>query len=276
MRGGLRRFAVAATAGLAAALVGLTSVLAGCTTRSIETTTEVKDIVTASDESDAGRRSRLRMELAIGYFGRGQMKTALDEVKQALQAEPNLGEAYNLRGLIYGNLGETALAEDSFQRALQLGPKDADAMHNYGYFLCKERRYPEASALFDRALAVAQYREPSRTLLAKGVCEASAGQLAQSEATLQQAQQLDPANPTIGLNLSETLFRRGEYERARFQIRRINSAPAFTSASSLWLAARIEQQLGNRGGAQDIGNQLAARYPDSKEASLFRRGQFNE
>ena len=69
----------------------------GCATRS--TTTEVvgdgKDIVTASDESDAGKRARLRMELAAAYFGRGQMTTALDQVKLALQADPALAEAYN-------------------------------------------------------------------------------------------------------------------------------------------------------------------------------------
>lgn len=270
---GLRRCAAGAMAGC----LGFSLLLfAGCSTRTVNTTTEVKDIVTASDESDASRRSRLRMELAIGYFGRGQMKTALDEVKQALQADPNLGEAYNLRGLIYGNLGEAGLAEDSFQRALQLGPKDADAMHNYGYFLCRQKRYPEADALFDRALAVPQYREPSRTLLVKGVCEASAGRLVESEITLQQAQQLDPGNPTIGFNLSETLFQRGEYERARFQIRRVNLNPAFTSAPTLWLAARIEQRLGNRVGAQDIGHQLDSRYPDSKEASSFRQARFDE
>ena len=48
----------------------------------------------------------------------------------------------------------------------------------------------------DRALAVPQYRDQSRTLLTKGVCEAFAGQLAESEATLTKAYQLDPSNPS--------------------------------------------------------------------------------
>lgn len=252
--------------------------LAGCATRSTvtESVGDGKDIVTASDESDASRRARLRMELAAGYFGRGQMTTALDQVKLALQADPTLGEAYNLRGLIYANLGDEKLAEESFRRALQLNPRDADTMQNFGYYLCQKKRYPEASAMFDQALALPQYRDTSRTLLTKGVCEAFAGQLAESEATLLRAYQLDPVNPSTAVNLSEVLYRRGDYERARFYIRRVNAVPSLAGSQTLWLAARIEQRLGNRSGVQDLGDQLRRRFPDSREAASFERGQFDE
>ena len=252
--------------------------LAGCATRTTVTETigDGKDIITASDESDASKRARLRMELASGYFGRGQMTTALDQVKLALQADPTLSEAYNLRGLIYANLGDEKLAEDSFRRALQLNPRDADTMQNFGYFLCQKKRYPEATAMFDQALAVPQYRDQSRTLLTKGVCEAFAGQLAESEATLVRAYQLDPQNPSTSVNLAEVLYRRGDYERARFYIRRVNSNPQFAGSQTLWLAARIEQRLGNRSGAQELGDQLRRRFPDSREAESFSQGQFDE
>ena len=256
----------------------LLAVVAGCTTRTTvtESVGDGKDLVTASDESDASKRARLRMELASGYFGRGQMTTALDQVKLALQADPTLGDAYNLRGLIYANLGDEKLAEESFRRALQLNPRDADTMQNFGYYLCQKKRYPEASAMFDQALAVPQYRDPSRTLLTKGVCEAFAGQLAESEATLLRAYQLDPANPSTAVNLSEVLFRRGDYDRARFYIRRVNSNPQLTGSQTLWLAARIEQRLGNRSGSQEFGEQLRRRFPESREAAAFERGNFDE
>ena len=256
----------------------LTAALAACATRTTVTQTvgDGKDIVTASDESDAGKRARLRMELASGYFGRGQMTTALDQVKLALQADPTLGEAYNLRGLIYANLGDDKLAEESFRRALQLNPSDADSMQNFGYYLCQKKRYPEASAMFEQALTVPQYRDQARTLLTKGVCEAFAGKLPEAETSLLHAYQLDPANPSTAVNLSEVLYRRGEYERARFYIRRVNAVPALTGSQTLWLAARIERRLGNRSGAQELGDQLRARFPDSREAASFERGQFDE
>lgn len=238
--------------------------------------TETRDRVTASDESEASKRARVRLELAAAYFGRGQMTTALDEVKLAIAADPTLGAAFNLRGLIYANLGDHTLAEESFRRALQLDARDADAMQNFGWYLCQQKRYDEADAMFRQALAVPQYRDSPRTMLTQGICQARAGQWMQAEGTLTRAYQLDPGNPAIAVNLTEVLYRRGEYERARFHIRRVNNMPNVANAQTLWLAARIENRLGNRQGSQDLGTQLRDRFPQSPEAAAFGRGQFDE
>ena len=238
--------------------------------------TETRDRVTASDESEAQKRARARMELASAYYSRGQMTTALDQVKIAIAADPLYGEAFNLRGLIYSNLGERTLAEESFKRALQLNPRDADTMHNYGWYLCQQQRYGEGNALFSQALAVPQYRGVPRTLLAQGVCYAHAGQLPEAEATLARAYELDPSSPFTATNLSEVLYRRGEFERARFYVRRVNAQPDVANAQTLWLAARIENKLGNRQGAADFGMQLRNRFPDSREAAAYARSAFDD
>jgi type IV pilus assembly protein PilF len=78
------------------------------------------------------------------------------------------------------------------------------------------------------------------------------------------------------VNLSEVLYRRADFERARFYIRRVNAVPALVGAQTLWLAARIEQRLGNRPGVQDLGDQLRKRFPDSREMGSFERGSFDE
>ena len=265
-------------AGRWAALTMLVAALCGCVSQTLTSDrgVEGKDIVTASDESDGSKRSRVRMELATGYYGRGQMTTALDQVKLAIIADPTFAEAFNMRGLIYANLGDDRLAEESFRRALQLAPQDPDSMQNFGYFLCQKKRYPEANEMFDRALAVPRYRDSGRTLLTKGVCQAFTGNLPDAEASLVRAYALEPGNPSISVNLSEVLFRRGDYERARFYIRRVNAAPTLQGAQTLWLAARIEWRLGNRTGAQELGDQLRQRFPDSREAGSYARGQFDE
>jgi type IV pilus assembly protein PilF len=235
-----------------------------------------KDRVTDSDESDVSKRSRNRMELASAYFGRGQYTTALDEVKKALVVDPNLGEAYNLRGLIYASLGDDVLAQESFRRALQINANDGDTMHNYGWYLCQQKRYDDAEAMFRRAIALPQYLGTSRTLLTTGVCEARAGRWAQAETTLTKAYELDPSNPATAVNLAEVLLRRGEPERARFYIRRVNSVANQSNAQTLWLAARIEMKLGNRTAANEFGLQLRNRFPQSRESAAFDQGQFNE
>jgi type IV pilus assembly protein PilF len=230
----------------------------------------------ATDAQSIDRRARVRLELAALYFSRGQNNTALDELKLALAANPDLPEAYGLRGLIYASLGDALVAEQSFKRALDLSPRDGDTMHNYGWFLCQQRRFDEADATFLRASALPNYGEVMRTLLARGVCLARAGRWADAERALSRSYELDPSNPVTAYNLSDVLLRRGELERARFYVRRINQVPEAVTAQSLWLAARIERRIGNMEGVQDFGRQLRDRFPQSTEALQYERGRFDE
>ncbi len=253
-----------------------TAALAACSTPATPPPSETRDLVTASDQPEANRRANVRLQLASAYFSDGQLTTALDEVKQAILADPKMSEAFNLRGLIYAGLGDEVLAEDSFRRALQLSPNDAGVMHNYGWFLCLQKRYGEGNAQFQQALAQLKYRDVTRTLLAQGVCEARAGQLPEAERTLLRAYAVDASNTAVALNLSEVLFQRGEYERARFYIRRVNASPQQESAQTLWLAARIEYRGGNVRSANEIGQQLLGRYPKSPEASAYLQGKLSE
>ena len=234
------------------------------------------ELRTASDQTDADRRAAVRMELAALHFGRGQYETALDEIKLALQSRPDLGPAFSLRGLVYASMGEVALADESFNRALQINPRDTDAMHNRAWFLCQRGSYVAADQLFERALAIPQYRDVQRTLLAQGVCHARAGKLEEAERKLSRAYELDPTNPSTALNLSEVLYKRGDYERARFYIRRVNVREDLSNAQTLWLALRVEQRLGNRGAMDEFGRQLRNRFPQAAETLAYDRGRFDD
>ncbi|MDE2372428.1 MAG: type IV pilus biogenesis/stability protein PilW [Burkholderiales bacterium] len=228
------------------------------------------------EKPDPERQARVRLELASLYFSRGQAETALSEVKGALAANPNLAEGYNLRGLIYANLGEIQPAEQSFRRALELAPTDGAVNHNYGWFLCQQRRYAEAESQFAAALAQPRYGDVVRTQLTQGICEARNGRWAEAERTLSRAYELDPRNPVTAYNLADVLLHEREFARARFYVGRINAVESQTTAQSLWLAARIEHGAGNTQGTQDFGRMLTDRYPQSTEALNFARGKFDE
>ncbi|WP_418320513.1 type IV pilus biogenesis/stability protein PilW [Piscinibacter sakaiensis] len=238
--------------------------------------TATPDRITSSDEPEHTRRARVRLELASAYFARGQVVIALDQVKQAIAADPMIAPAFNLRGLIYSNLGDNQLAEESFQRALALDPADADTMHNYGWHLCQQSRHAEAEALFKRALEVPRYDATAKTFLARGVCHARAGRLDLAEAILERAYDLDSGSPLIAVNLAEVLYQRGSFERARQLMRRVNGRLESSSAQTLWLAAKIENKLGNAQAARAMGEQLAARFPESPEAGAYERRRFDE
>jgi type IV pilus assembly protein PilF len=272
-----QRLLAVGLAGVAVALL-----LSGCvntrtTTTSLADNSSSKgnEIVTESDESSRQRRARLRMELASGYFEQGQTTVALDEIKQALIADPNNADAYNLRGLVYMRLDDAAMAEDSFRRAIAISPRDANARHNYGWLLCQQNRFGDAAAQFTEALALPSYADRAKTLMTQGVCELKAGQRAQAERSLMQAYEIDAGNPVVGFNLASVLAQREEWSRAQFYIRRVNNSAA-ASAETLWLGIRIERKLNNREAAAQLGGQLQRRFPQSREATAYERGNFND
>ncbi len=233
------------------------------------------EVMTESDETDGRKRARLRLELAANYFQQGQTNVALDELKQALVADPSYPDAHNLRGLVYMRMGDNALAEDSFRRAMALNPRDGDILHNYGWLLCQQKRYGESIALFGRALAAPSYGGQAKTLMIQGLCQVQAGQKAEGERSLTQSYELDAGHPITGYNLSNLLFQRGEYTRAQFYIRRLNNSN-LANAETLWLGIKVERSLGNREAMMQLGDQLKKRFGQSREAAAYDRGAFNE
>lgn len=255
-----------------AAVVGLS----GCATNEpVGMHGNQPDIVTDSDEPEARKRARIRLELAIGYFEQGQTTVALDEIKQALVVDPAYAEAYNLRGLIYMRLNDLRLAEESFRRAMALNPRDANVTHNYGWLLCQQARYPESFQAFAQAIANPTYGGRAKTWMAQGLCQTRAGQRAEAEYSLGKSYELDAANPVTGYNLAMLLFQRGELVRAQFYIRRLNNGE-MANAESLWLGIKVEQRLNNREAVEQLATQLKKRYPQSREVGAYERGAFNE
>lgn len=261
-------------------LLGGVSGLVGCAGTSPGAVTNANagtgtEPITESDEPEGRKRARLRLELAAGYFEQGQTSVALDQIKQALAADASFGPAYSLRGLVYMRLNEPALAEESFRRALQINPRDADAMHNYGVFLCQQQRYAEGVGLFRRALSNPLYANQAKTLMMQGTCQLRMGQAAEAEASFSRSYELDPANPYVGYNLANLEYLRGEFTKAQFVIRRINNSEQANS-ETLWLGIKIERRLNNVQVVEQLAQQLQRRFPRSKEWTAYQRGAFNE
>ena len=231
--------------------------------------------ITESDEPPERRRARIRLELAASYFEQGQTTVALDEIKRSLASDPNYGQAYVLRGLVYMRLKDVALADESFRRALQINPRDADAQHSYGLFACEQGRFAQANELFNQALSSPVYGGRGRTLLAMGVCQIRAGQLAEAESSLARAYEFDTGNPIAAYNLASLRFRRGDAQGAQFIIRRVNNSE-LANAETLWLGIKVERQLGNLAAVSQLGQQLGRRFADSPQWAAYQRVAFNE
>ena len=233
------------------------------------------ELLTDSDEPEARKRARTRMQLAVAYFEQGQTTVALDELKQALVIDPTFSDAFNLRGLIYMRLSDPRLAEDSFRRALANNPHEPNTLHNYGWLMCQQGRYPESIQMFEQALASSAYGTRSKTWMAEGLCQQRAGLLPEAERNLARAYELDAGNPIIAYNLSNLLFQRGEWLRAQFYIRRLNNSE-LANAESLWLGIKVERRMENREAMLQLVDQLKKRFGHSLELAAYDRGAFDE
>jgi type IV pilus assembly protein PilF len=158
---------------------------------------------------------------------------------------------------------------------LSINPNDANVLHNYGWMLCQQSKYPQSIKAFSRALANPTYVGRAKTLLTKGLCEARAGQTVEAEHSLSKSYELDAGNPVTGYNLASLIYKRGDYKKALFYIRRLNNSE-LANAESLWLGIKIENRLGNREAREQLGRQLRNRFPKSRELNSYERGAFDE
>jgi len=234
-----------------------------------------KDLVTESDEPENRRRARIRLELAVGYFEQGQTTIALDELKQSLSADPEFGDAYNLRGLVYMRLNDFSLAESSFRRALALKPGDGNTLHNIAWLMCQQDRHAESMQFFRQTLASPVYGDRAKTLMTQGLCQMRANRKADAEASLMESFQLDAGNPITEYNLALLLFQRSDLVRAQFYIRRLNNSE-WANSESLWLGIKVERKLGNHEAVEQLAVPLRKRFAQSRETALYERGAFDE
>jgi len=246
--------------------------LSGCATGQLGAGS---DPLLSAQESDTRRRARIRLELAANYFESGQTSVALDEARQALVTDPSYADAYSLLGLIHMRLNDYAQADASFLRALDLQPSDANVLHNRGWLLCTQQRYAQANEIFLQVLAHPAYAARSRTLMVQGLCHLRAGDEASAEQALMRSYELDAGNPVVAYHLSNLLFRRQEWARAQFYIRRLNNSD-MSNAETLWLGIKVERALGNTVAMKQLADQLRKRFPDSAEQALYDKGRFDE
>ena len=265
----------------AATTASLALLLAGCAQPTKSSSTD--DAGTANvdiqkrdnTQTDVRKRAAIRLQLAINYYQDGKFSVALDELKEALRLDPNFADAHNVLALVYMELHENGLAEQSFQRALLIEPSNSDLNSNYGWFLCQNGREKESLTYFENAIKNPLYRQPAKPLQNAGVCAQKMGNQVAAEDYFRRSFELDPTGTVSAFNLAEIYYTRKDLQRARFYVGQVNNGAAPTPGS-LWLGIRIERRLGNRTNQVALESQLDRLYADSREAQLQKRGIYGD
>jgi len=248
-------------------------VVAGCATQQQPSQGIKPSADTTGSEVEERVRARLRTELAAGYFERGNMSVALEEVTIALRADPNYGPAYNVAALIHTALKQDSLAEQNFIQALRINPQDADANHNFGWFLCQRKREADGIKYFLAAVNNPLYQTPERSYLNAALCARAIGNNAAAEEYLRQAVQLRPAFVPGLYYLADLAYARGDFLTARKYLGDVTRI-ASPSPEVLWLGVRVERKLGDQTSEASYALQLRNRFPESTQARALLAGQY--
>ncbi|HSQ80457.1 MAG TPA: type IV pilus biogenesis/stability protein PilW [Casimicrobiaceae bacterium] len=257
------------------ALVTLFAVLAiaGCATKPATPTPQpVQDTTPIKQEqATPQQRAKIHTELAAGYYQRGQMDIALQELGVAKALDPTDAKIYNVYGLVYAMLGEETKAEDNFRQALSLAPRDSEIRENWGAFLCGTGHPKEALPEFEAVMRDPLYKHPEIALINAGKCSAALGDVQKADDYLRRALTVSPGNPIASYNLALLSYRAKNYGEARVwmhQVMRQASPPP----EALLLGMCIERNGGPKDAERSFEAQLRNRYPDSPEAKAIASG----
>jgi type IV pilus assembly protein PilF len=240
---------------------------------------DTHELKTLSDQTAAEKRAQIRLQLAVGYYQERKYEIALDEVKQAIAANPDYADAYGVRALIYTAMGENVLADENYRHALRLAPGNPDLSNNYGLFLCEAGGKPrEAMGYFETALKNPNYVSPAKAMINAGNCSLKMKNVDAAERYLLDALRYDPDLPATSAGLARVYFERRDYSRAGFFINRLTETAKLDvlPADVLWLAIRVKHMLGDRDTEASLAAQLRKRFPGSPEYAAFERGAFSE
>jgi type IV pilus assembly protein PilF len=224
-----------------------------------------------TQEATPAQRAQIRVELAAGYYERGKMEVALEELGEAVRLDPSNARIYNIYGLVYTMMGEKAKAEENFRRAVQMAPTDSEILHNWGAFLCTTGRGQEGIVEFEKALADPLYRHPEVALINAGKCSASLGEYARAEQFFHRALTASPGNPIAAYNLARLAFREHKLDLARTWMKPVMQQQN-PSPEALYLGMCIERKHGDRQAELSYASQLRNRFPDSAEAKALTGG----
>ena len=220
---------------------------------------------TASPEADEADAAELNYQLGARYYNNGKYELARDRLLLSIELDPKRAIAHSTLALTYEALGNERLAIESYKAALRAEPRNFDVQNTYAVFLCGQRDFSNAKKYFDKAASHPENDNAEVTLTNAGMCMAEQPDYAAAEAFFREALERRAEYPDALLQLCLLKYRQQEYLVSRAFLQRFMGVSA-TTAGVLYLAAQIEEKLGNDSGRTEYVNQLLRDFPQSDQA----------
>lgn len=239
--------------------------LAGCSTTGSNASEEGE--LRVAPEGD--KLAETNVKLGVGYMQKGSYEFALSKFRRAIEIDNSYPDAHYAIALLYDKLGRPEAAKTHFEKAISLNPSYSDAYNAYAAFLCRKQEYEAADETFRKALSNPLYRSPQLVQINAGICSVNAKQYDRAEAYFRKVLQANSKHPVALYQMAKLNYESGRYLQARAYMQRF-SIISRPTPQSLWLAVRIEREMGDRGAAASYALTLRKQFPDSDEAHLLR------
>src|SRR6266699_1004317 len=177
--------------------------------------------------------------LARSYFANarkalsaGDSATALEQLRQAIQADPTFADAYLLLGSTEFQSGEIRDSIQHYKRALELRPQSYSGHFNLALAYLRQREFQDARPHLEQAVKLDARQADAPYGLA--IVTLELGEPSTALKYLKRARALDPQRPDVAFNIVRALLEQNQIASARAEAQ--VSAKRFGSDFD-WVAA---------------------------------------
>ncbi len=214
------------------------------------------------DDTDA---AELNYQLGARYYRKKSYVLARDRLLRATEIDPKMAIAYSTLALTYEAMENKRLARGAYEKAVRVAPKNFDVQNAYAVFLCRQKEYGVAVKYFDKAINHPENDNAYITMTNAGKCMAQKPDAVLAEAYFHDALAARQNHGEALIQLCLLKFRQQDHLAARVLLKRfmLGNIP---TAGVLYLAAKIEDMLGNDPGRREFEDRLIRDFPTSDEA----------
>ncbi len=180
----------------------------------------------------------------------GQQSSGMEDLRKAIQLQPDFALAQNELGLGLAAAGQTADAENAFRASLKTDPYDAGAEANLANLLADRQDWKEAAFYLDKAVHLAPQSVAYRSRLVSVLTQLQQWKRAEAEARAIVA--LSPRSCTAELQLGEVLGASGAVAAAELEFQKCLAISETDGRAHLDLAMARLQRGDRQAALQDL------------------------
>lgn len=213
--------------------------------------------------------AKLNIKLGLSYLQQQRLQLAQTKLERALEQDPGSSRGHWAYALLMDKLGSSDSANRHYRKAIELNPRDSEALNNYGAFLCRQDKLTEALEAFDAAIRNPLYRTPVYAYLNAGICAAQHDADIKAELYFRKALELNSKHVSVLYQMALLTHGQKRYLSSRAYRQRLSETLQHEDPKVFWLCVKTENAMNNYAEARRCEQALKAKFPTSQEAATL-------